>query len=76
MNYNKSFILCEVNDIGDQIAAILNFDMEYENLLMCSMRGRAGKIVGQGFSGKKTQLGVKMSKTVKKGWCIKSQDYD
>ena len=65
-NYNKSFILCEVNDIGDQIASILNFDMEYENLLMCSMRGRAGQIVGQGFSGKKTQLGVKMSKTVKK----------
>tara|TARA_R100000700_G_scaffold38988_1_gene51099 strand:+ start:20 stop:487 length:468 start_codon:yes stop_codon:yes gene_type:complete len=30
------------------------------------MRGRAGQIVGQGFSGKKTQLGVKMSKTVKK----------
>ena len=34
--------------------------------LMCSMRGSAGQIVGQGFSGKKTQLGVKMSKTVKK----------
>ena len=33
---------------------------------MCSMRGRAGQIVGQGFSGKKTQLGVKMSKAVKK----------
>ena len=33
---------------------------------MCSMRGRAGQFVGQGFSGKKTQLGVKMSKTVKK----------
>ena len=33
---------------------------------MCSMRGRAGQIVGQGFSGSKTQLGVKMSKTVKK----------
>ena len=33
---------------------------------MCSMRGRAGQIVGQGFSGNKTQLGVKMSKTVKK----------
>ena len=32
---------------------------------MCSMRGRAGQVVGQGFSGKKTQLGVKMSKTVK-----------
>ena len=33
---------------------------------MCSMRGRAGQVVGQGFSGKKTQMGVKMSKTVKK----------
>ena len=37
---------------------------------MCSMRGRAGQIVGQGFSGKKTQLGVKMSKTVKKVGCL------
>ena len=62
-NYNKAFIMCEVNDIGDQVASILNFDFEYENLLMCSMRGRAGQVVGQGFSGKKTQLGVKMSKT-------------
>ena len=65
-NYNQAFIMCEVNDIGDQVASILNFDFEYENLLMCSMRGRAGQVVGQGFSGKKTQLGVKMSKTVKK----------
>ena len=64
--YNNAFIMCEVNDIGDQVASILNFDLEYENLLMCSMRGRAGQVVGQGFSGKKTQLGVKMSKTVKK----------
>ena len=65
-NYNNAFILCEVNDIGDQVASILNYDLEYSNLLMCSMRGRAGQIVGQGFSGKKSQLGVKMSKTVKK----------
>ena len=65
-NYNSAFILCEVNDIGDQVASILQYDLEYQNLLMCSMRGRAGQIVGQGFSGKKTQLGVKMSKTVKK----------
>jgi len=64
--YNKAFILCEVNDVGDQVASILNYDLEYANLLMASMRGRAGQVVGQGFSGKKTQLGVKMSKTVKK----------
>ena len=65
-SYNDAFILCEVNDVGDQVAAILNYDLEYKNLLMCSMRGRAGQVVGQGFSGKKTQLGLKMSKTVKK----------
>ena len=64
--YNGAYILCEVNDIGDQVASLLHYDLEYQNVLMCSMRGRAGQVVGQGFSGKKTQLGVKMSKTVKK----------
>jgi len=33
------------------------------------MRGRAGQMVGQGFSGTKSQLGLKMSKTVKKIGC-------
>ena len=65
-NYNNAYILCEVNDIGGQVADIIQFDLEYENLLMAAMRGRAGQQLGQGFSGKKTQLGVKMSKTVKK----------
>ena len=69
-NYNDAYVLCEVNDVGDQVASILQYDLEYNNLLMCSMRGRAGQIVGQGFSGKKTQLGVKMSKTVKKVGCL------
>ena len=69
-NYNSAFVLCEVNDIGDQVASIIQYDLEYQNLLMCSMRGRAGQVVGQGFSGKKTQLGLKMSKTVKKIGCL------
>ena len=64
--YNKSWILCEVNDIGDQVASIIFYDMEYENLLMTSMRGRAGQVLGQGFSGGKTQLGLKMAKAPKK----------
>ena len=67
--YNNPYILVEVNDIGDSIAATLNYDLEYPNVLMCAMRGRAGQIVGQGFSGTKTQLGVKMSITVKKIGC-------
>ena len=67
--FNEAFILIEVNDIGDQVASILQFDLEYENLLMASMRGRNGQVVGQGFSGKKTQLGVRMTAAVKKLGC-------
>jgi hypothetical protein len=68
-NYNYAYILCEVNDIGGQVADIIQFDLEYENLLMVAMRGRAGQQLGQGFSGKKTQLGVKMSSAVKQVGC-------
>ena len=69
MNYNNAYILCEVNDIGGQVADIIQYDLEYENLLMVSMRGRAGQQLGQGFSGKKTQLGIKMSTAVKQVGC-------
>ena len=68
-NYNKAYVLTEVNDIGEAVSSSLFYDLEYENTLMCAMRGRAGQIVGQGFSGNKTQMGVKMSKTVKAQGC-------
>ena len=68
-NYNNAYVLCEVNDIGGQVADIIQFDLEYENLLQVAMRGRAGQQLGQGFSGKKTQLGVKMSTAVKAVGC-------
>jgi len=68
-NYNHAYVMIEVNDIGGQVADTMQFDLEYDNLLMCSMRGRAGQVVGQGFSGSKVQLGVKMSTTVKKTGC-------
>ena len=67
--FNNAYILVEVNDIGDQVASILQYDLEYENILMASMRGRNGQIVGQGFSGKKTQLGVRTTASVKKLGC-------
>jgi len=67
--YNDAWLLVEVNDIGDQVANILHFDLEYDNVLMCAMKGRAGQIVGSGFSGKKSQLGVRMTSSVKKLGC-------
>ena len=67
--YNQAFVLVEVNDIGEQVANTLQFDMEYDNLVMASMRGRAGQIMGGGFSGGKSQLGVRTTKAVKKIGC-------
>ena len=67
--YNECFVLVEVNDIGEQVANALQFDLEYENLVMASMRGRAGQILGAGFSGGKAQLGVMTTKAVKRIGC-------
>ena len=39
--YNQAFVLVEVNDIGEQVANALQYDMEYDNLIMASMRGRS-----------------------------------
>jgi len=67
--YNNAWVLIEVNDIGEQVANILHYDLEYENMLMAAMRGRAGQVVGHGFSGKKSQMGVRMTAAVKKLGC-------
>ena len=67
--YNQSYVLIEVNDIGEQVATTLQFDLEYDNLIMGSMRGRAGQILGAGFSGGRAQLGVRTTKAVKKIGC-------
>ena len=67
--YNQAFVLIEVNDIGEQVASTMQFDLEYDNLIMASMRGRAGQILGGGFSGGRAQLGVRTTKAVKRIGC-------
>ena len=67
--YNNAHICVEVNDIGHQVADALQFELEYTNLLMCMMKGRAGQILGGGFSKRGAQLGVRMTKQVKRIGC-------
>ena len=67
--YNQAYVMVEVNDIGEQVANALQFDLEYDNLVMASMRGRAGQILGAGFSGGRAQLDVRTTKAVKKIGC-------
>ena len=67
--YNQAFVSVEVNDIGEQVANNLQFDLEYDNLVMAAMRGRAGQVMGGGFSGGRAQLGVRTTKAVKQIGC-------
>ena len=67
--YNFAYVMVEINDIGAQVADALQFDMEYDNMIMTTQHGRNGQIAGGGFSGKKAQLGVRTTKSLKKVGC-------
>ena len=69
LRYNQAHILVEVNDIVQQIAEALNFEIEYPNLMMCTQKGRAGQILGAMYSGRGSSLGVRMTKAIKKVGC-------
>ena len=64
--YNHAHILTEVNDIGQQIAEALQFEIEYDNLLMTTQKGRAGQVLGAMFSGRGSSMGVRMTKQIKR----------
>jgi hypothetical protein len=64
--FNKAHILVEVNDIGAQISDGLHYELEYDNILMTTQKGRAGQILGAMFSQRGSQLGVRMTKQIKK----------
>jgi len=67
--YNKAHILVEVNDLGQQVSDALQYEIEYDNLLMTTQKGRAGQILGAMYSGRGSQLGIRMTKQIKKIGC-------
>lgn len=69
LHYNEAYALVEINDIGLQVANSLQRELEYENLMMVSFRGRGGQELGVGFGSKVRQNGIKMSPLVKKVGC-------
>jgi hypothetical protein len=71
--YNEAFVLVELNDLGEQIATVIQQDLEYENILTTSVKGRGGQQIGGGFS-HRVQLGVKTTKTVKRVGCSNLKD--
>jgi hypothetical protein len=67
--YNTAHALIEINDIGAQVADILHHDLEYDNILVTSVRGRKGQTLDGGFGGAQSQLGVRTTKAVKRLGC-------
>jgi len=65
-SYNKAFVLIEINDLGQQVADAMQFELEYDNMMMVTQRGRSGQVLGGGFSGRGNQLGLRMTKGTKK----------
>ena len=67
--YNNAYVLVEINDMGGQVAEILHSELEYENLLSATLRGRKGQVLDGGFGGGISQFGVRMSEVVKRTGC-------
>ena len=66
--FNNALVLVETNDIGQQVADILQHDLEYDNLIFSYTSALNGAVVSGGFRGT-SHAGVRTTKTVKKLGC-------
>lgn len=66
--YNNATLLIETNGVGAQIASDIYFDLEYEDLIMTTNKGRKGQQISSGFSNN-VNYGIKMTQLTKKIGC-------
>ena len=66
--YNDAFVLVEVNDIGGQVADLLHYDFEYENMVFSMSKGARGKVATFS-STNTTDRGIRTTITVKSVGC-------
>ena len=66
-DYNRAYVLVEINDNGQQIADILHNDLEYDNMMWVGSDARYGQHIST--SGKDAKLGVRTTKQVKSIGC-------
>ena len=67
--YNNAHVLIEINDIGGQVADILHNDLEYDNILQVSVKGRKGQVLDGGFGRGGSQLGIRTTSVTKRLGC-------
>ena len=70
MNYNEALLLIEVNDIGAQVAEIVQWDHGYENVVMTATEGNK-KVVVSGWGGRQAIIdkGVRTTLPLKNIGC-------
>jgi len=68
-HYNDAYVLVETNDIGQQVADILQHDLEYEHVLSTKVKGRNGQKVGGTLGGFRYTIGVRTTTSVKRIGC-------
>lgn len=69
LRYNEASVLIEINDLGEQVANILIDDLEYENMIWTSFKGRNGVRISGGFGGGTTVPGLRTTLKTKKIGC-------
>lgn len=72
-SYNEAYVLIEVNDSGKQVADILHFDLEYENIMSIARAAGKGQYINSGFA-KNFEWGIRTTKQTKKIGCTGLKD--
>ena len=67
--YNNCYTLIEINDNGQQIADILHYELEYENIIHTKHGGSRGQVINSGFGQGTSSLGVRTTQSVKRIGC-------
>lgn len=66
--YNDAFVLVEISDIGQQVADILHYELEYDNLVKIQSKPKMGQQISAGHI-KKIAFGLKTSVATKRIGC-------
>ncbi len=68
-HYNDAYVLVEISDIGEQVANIIHYDLEYEGLVKLVPQGKKGEQMVESGGAFRTSLGLKTSVKTKKIGC-------
>jgi hypothetical protein len=66
--YNEALVLIEVNDVGQQVADIMHYELGYDNLFKVVTKGKQGQMASPGYK-KMVQYGVRTTTPVKRIGC-------